>query len=374
MVSDNKWGVKMKIKLAILESDVDFLKNYSIALSSRFSDKLEVYTFSNLENAMSALADSRIDVFLAGDNFEIDTSNIPEECGFAYLVDSNDIKSFKNEHTVCRFQKIDLIYRDILGIFSEKEYIVSGSNMANTNCKVLLFTGIEGGTGASSAAAACALYFAQIGENSDEENKGTKQDASLRTTFFYKIKTLTVWQWVIFVLISIASSALLCLETVWIQSNSNNWITIIKLFLTMEMLISASIIDKQIKKIPNKLVVSAYLIRVILFVPEYFLFNDTFFRVLMGSVFGFAISFFVFFLMSILTKSGIGMGDVKLVSAMGCLIGLSGTFFSVFYGMVVCMFMAIGFIAFKKRKVKDKIAFAPFIYIGYLITMLLGTF
>jgi len=214
----------------------------------------------------------------------------------------------------------------------------------------------------------------KIGENSDEENKGTKQDASLRTTFFYKIKTLTVWQWVIFVLISIASSALLCLETVWIQSNSNNWITIIKLFLTMEMLISASIIDKQIKKIPNKLVVSAYLIRVILFVPEYFLFNDTFFRVLMGSVFGFAISFFVFFLMSILTKSGIGMGDVKLVSAMGCLIGLSGTFFSVFYGMVVCMFMAIGFIAFKKRKVKDKIAFAPFIYIGYLITMLLGTF
>ena len=164
MVSDNKWGVKMKIKLAILESDVDFLKNYSIALSSRFSDKLEVYTFSNLENAMSALATSRIDVFLAGDNFEIDTSNIPEECGFAYLVDSNDIKSFKNEHTVCRFQKIDLIYRDILGIFSEKEYIVSGSNMANPNCKVLLFTGIEGGTGASSAAAACALYFAQNGK------------------------------------------------------------------------------------------------------------------------------------------------------------------------------------------------------------------
>lgn len=32
----------------------------------------------------------------------------------------------------------------------------------------------------------------KIGENSDEENKGTKQDASLRTTFFYKIKTLTV--------------------------------------------------------------------------------------------------------------------------------------------------------------------------------------
>ena len=30
----------------------------------------------------------------------------------------------------------------------------------------------------------------KIGENSDEENKGTKQDASLRTTFFYKIKTL----------------------------------------------------------------------------------------------------------------------------------------------------------------------------------------
>lgn len=164
MIIDNRWGVKMKIKLAILESDVDFLKSYSMALSSRFSDKLEVYTFSNMENAMSALVDSRIDVFLAGDNFEIDTSSIPEECGFAYLVDSNDIKSFKNEHTICRFQKMDLIYRDILGIFSEKEYIISGSSTANSNCKVLLFTGIEGGTGASSVAAACALYFSQSGK------------------------------------------------------------------------------------------------------------------------------------------------------------------------------------------------------------------
>lgn len=214
----------------------------------------------------------------------------------------------------------------------------------------------------------------EISDDSNEENIDAKQDTSLCTTFFNKIKAFTVWQWIVFILISVVSSALLCLETVWIQSNSNNWITIIKLFLTMEMLISASIIDKQIKKIPNKLVVSAYLIRVVLFVPEYFLFNDSFFKVLISSVCGFIISFFVFFLMSILTKSGIGMGDVKLVSAMGCLIGLSGTFFSVFYGMVVCMFIAIGFIAFKKRKVKDKIAFAPFIYIGYLITMLLGTF
>ncbi len=153
----------MKIKLGVLESDITLLNRFSTALATKFSDKLEVYSFSNLEKALSSVESTRIDVLLASLDYEISSDMLPKTCGFAYMVDSKDIKSIREEHAICRFQKIDLIYKDILSVFSEKESIVAGENGFLGNCKLIMFTGL-GGTGASTAAAACALNFAARGK------------------------------------------------------------------------------------------------------------------------------------------------------------------------------------------------------------------
>lgn len=52
----------MKIKLALLDSDQNYLNRIVTAFNIKYADKLEIYSFTKLESAMAALEPSRIDV------------------------------------------------------------------------------------------------------------------------------------------------------------------------------------------------------------------------------------------------------------------------------------------------------------------------
>lgn len=154
----------MKIKLALLESDQNYLNRIVSAFNTKYSDKLEIYSFTKVESAISALESSRIDVFVASDTFDIDITVLPKRCGFAYFVDSSDVDSVNNQRAICKFQKADLIYRQILSIYSENAGSVSGMKFGDDTCKVIAFTSPCGGVGSSTMAAACALYYASKGQ------------------------------------------------------------------------------------------------------------------------------------------------------------------------------------------------------------------
>ena len=154
----------MKIKLAILGKDENYIKRLIASFNAKYSDKIEIYSFTDEDIAFSVLDNKRIDVFLASERFKIDTSKIPKRCGFAYFVDASDIESFNNQRAVCKFQKADLIYKQILGIYSENTNSVSGLRLNDENTKIIIFSSPCGGTGTSCAAAACAKYYASIGK------------------------------------------------------------------------------------------------------------------------------------------------------------------------------------------------------------------
>ena len=130
----------MKIKLALLESDQNYLNRIVSAFNTKYSDKLEIYSFTKVESAIPALESSRIDVFVASDAFDIDITVLPKRCGFAYFVDSSDVDSVNNQRAICKFQKADLIYRQILSIYSENAGSVSGMKFGDDSCKVIAFT------------------------------------------------------------------------------------------------------------------------------------------------------------------------------------------------------------------------------------------
>lgn len=208
-------------------------------------------------------------------------------------------------------------------------------------------------------------------EAESKENRKSETHAGLLTMFVNKIKDLNVKQWVI-VAISIILVSGSCF---WVQMYDNiTWMAKVKVCITLEMLLSAMIIDIYIKKIPNLLIVSAYILRCVLFIPEFIFFKDDFFVTLLGSLIGFAVSFIIFYILSLITRGGIGMGDVKLISAMGFLIGIAGTFYSLFYGMFICMITAVCFLVSRKRKLKDQFPFGPFIFLGFIVAVFLGTF
>ena len=110
----------MKIKLALLERDKSYLMRIVSTFGTKYSDKFEIYSFTDPDAALGTLNSARIDVLLASDVFDLDISQLPRRCAFAYLVDSMGIDMLNNQRAICKFQKADLIYKQILSIYSEK--------------------------------------------------------------------------------------------------------------------------------------------------------------------------------------------------------------------------------------------------------------
>lgn len=154
----------MKIRLAILEKDKGYLARIVSAFSARYADKLEIYSFTDDQVAMGTLDSAKIDVFLANDAFDVDVTALPRRCGFAYLVDSPDIDSVNNQRAISKFQKADLIYKQILSIYSENASNVSGLKVGDETSSIIAFASPSGGAGSSTMAAACALHFAAQGK------------------------------------------------------------------------------------------------------------------------------------------------------------------------------------------------------------------
>lgn len=154
----------MKIKLAILESDKSYLDHIVASFNRSYSEKFEIYSFTCETSALNTLVDSKIDVFLASDNFEIQMSKVPPKCSFAYLVDSKDIETFNDQPVICKFQKAELIYKEILSMFAEKTSAVTGSLSEGQEHKVVAFISASGGTGSTVAAAAYAVNMARRGK------------------------------------------------------------------------------------------------------------------------------------------------------------------------------------------------------------------
>ena len=155
----------MKINLAMLESDSSYLRRVVPMFNSKYAEELEIYSFTDVEAAMACLEEKKIDVFMASDGFKIDFAQIPNRCGFAYMVESLDINSIDNHKAICKFQKGELIYKQILSIYSEHVPNISGT-VSNQNgaMKTIAFCSPCGGVGTSTAAAACAIALANAGQ------------------------------------------------------------------------------------------------------------------------------------------------------------------------------------------------------------------
>ncbi|MBO5857368.1 MAG: chromosome partitioning protein ParA [Clostridia bacterium] len=154
----------MKIKLAVLDNDQIYLQRLVSSLSMKYSDKFEIYSFTDEKIAVETIEKSRVDVFIASDVFKIDTKALPVNCGFAYLVNSADIEMLDEQRVISKFQKIDMIYKQILSIYSENAGAISGLKLGDDSTRVIFFSSPNGGTGTSSVAADCAVNYSKHGK------------------------------------------------------------------------------------------------------------------------------------------------------------------------------------------------------------------
>lgn len=135
---------------------------------------------------------------------------------------------------------------------------------------------------------------------------------------------------------------------------------------------AAMIVDIKDKRIPNYIVFSMALLQTLVMAAELIMNLQEWKRILMAGIINPVIIFIVLLLLSRISRDGIGMGDVKLLTVMGYICGAYVVLNTMIFSLLACVASAMILVLAKKKKARDKIAFGPFIYIGFITNLLLG--
>lgn len=156
----------MIIRLGLLDED----ERYSSRLAAYLGDhadegtQFEMFLFSELSDYSRYVEDfGHLDIMLATTT----SMNNPEEIinsglVFAYLSEDMSIVSFNGVDAICKYQRASDILRAIHGLAAQ---ISNGNVKYNFGDKgrVILFSGVAGGVGCTTAAIGCATRLAQLG-------------------------------------------------------------------------------------------------------------------------------------------------------------------------------------------------------------------
>ncbi len=167
----------MRIRLGILSGDLRYINKILEYFNTNYMEQLELFAFSSEEALQSHMKANRLDMLLAEKSQLSSATKLPASVVLAYFSDSPDVEKIDNVPAVCKFQKADLIYKEILGIFAEYGKSIEEYRFRSAEQKIsVCFMGVSGGAGASTAAMACGMHFARMGHGSvyiDLERAGT---------------------------------------------------------------------------------------------------------------------------------------------------------------------------------------------------------
>jgi leader peptidase (prepilin peptidase)/N-methyltransferase len=88
---------------------------------------------------------------------------------------------------------------------------------------------------------------------------------------------------------------------------------------------------------------------------------------------GGAIGFALFLLIAVISRGGMGWGDVKLAGLIGLATGFPLVFLSIIMGAILGGIVAVAMVIAKKRQRRQTIPFGPFLAVAAMITLLWGS-
>ena len=189
-------------------------------------------------------------------------------------------------------------------------------------------------------------------------------------TFVYERRILKNAYFVVPVLAACTAYAFVC--GMMAYDNSASVVSLVKMTLGMAVLACVFVTDMELMKIPNICSIVLLAGRVLTVVYEFIWVKDEALSWLLNSIIAAAASFVVLFIVMKLTKGGVGMGDIKILSSLGFLCGILAVFYTLVISVVLCAVVSTALLIFKKKKMKDSLPLGPFMYMGFGITVLLS--
>ena len=132
-----------------------------------------------------------------------------------------------------------------------------------------------------------------------------------------------------------------------------------------------AIFDIKTRRIPNALILAMLMAWAIAITPRLFLSTDAAIAFLLDSAIGFVVGGGLFLLIYLVSRKGLGGGDVKFMAGVGLYLGFGKVIPAMFYATILAALVGLTLILMKKIGRKDKIPLAPFLYIGILIAIFL---
>ena len=133
----------------------------------------------------------------------------------------------------------------------------------------------------------------------------------------------------------------------------------------------AMVFDINTRRIPNMLVLAMILGWLCLIVPMLFIDIENGIRLLLDSIIGLLLAGGVFLAVYLLSRKGLGGGDVKFMAVAGLYLGFSEVLPTILYGTVLAAIVGLILILTKKINRKGTLPLAPFLFVGIMITLLI---
>ena len=206
-------------------------------------------------------------------------------------------------------------------------------------------------------------YTNTLAEGNDNLTSEDTKKAS--TTYYSKSQS---------VVILIISLIIFEVASIFLINNTNNYFGFIKLSAVLLAVVIAALTDFKLRIIPNMIILVGLAIRVIIYVFEILYCNDEILEIAKNDLIGLAIGFGVLFIAHLISRSSIGMGDVKLFGLIGVCSGAICTYSTLLISLILNTIVSVILLILKKKGKKDSIPFAPAICVGYIASIFIASF
>jgi len=167
-------------------------------------------------------------------------------------------------------------------------------------------------------------------------------------------------------LIAIASFSVSVLTGSFLYYTNTDLLNVCKMILVYVITLAVTLYDWREHRIPNKVLGAGIIIRLILLAGEYRCHREQMKAILISCFAGTVIVLLLLMLVTVLTKQGFGMGDVKLFAFICFTLGLAPAYNIFFYSILYTAMISIFLLITKRADKKFRLPFAPFVLLGYL--------
>ncbi len=153
----------MRIRVGIYDKDETYVSRMVRYFTTYYIDKIELSVFSEADNFYDFVKYKKIDVALVSSVADYRDFTLPKNTILAYLSEESNVDKIDNVRAVYKYQKMENLYREILGIFAELDNNAA-YKVADGESPIILFNGAAGGVGTTTMAIACARHLTDNGK------------------------------------------------------------------------------------------------------------------------------------------------------------------------------------------------------------------